>query len=183
MEKEMGSGDSKETSVDTSMIRRIKKYIISNRISFEEAKQIFKEDLLAKVFAQKESVPLEVFNHKELGAFESLVKYLHENLYLDFSEISEITARSIKTVWASYKKASEKHSSQFAIHHETIRIPISIIQNRELGVQENIVVYLKDEAGMTYHDIADALERDDRTVWTAYNRAKKKLMKKGQEEA
>jgi hypothetical protein len=33
---------------------------------------------------------------------------------------------------------------------------------------------LKEEKEMTYHKIAEALNRDDRTIWTVYNRAKKK---------
>jgi len=33
---------------------------------------------------------------------------------------------------------------------------------------------MKESFGMTYHEIALSLNRDDRTIWTVYNRALKK---------
>jgi len=39
---------------------------------------------------------------------------------------------------------------------------------------ESVVSYMKNSLGMTYHEIAVALNRDDRTIWTVYNRALKK---------
>jgi len=39
---------------------------------------------------------------------------------------------------------------------------------------ESVVFYMKSELEMTYHEIAEALNRDDRTIWTVYKRAKKK---------
>ena len=54
-------------------------------------------------------------------------------------------------------------------------IPIAILQNRKLGVLQSIVIYLKDEKKLSFHDIAKLLKRDDRTIWTTYKQAKKKL--------
>jgi len=42
---------------------------------------------------------------------------------------------------------------------------------------ESVVYYMKTKLEMTYHEIAISLNRDDRTIWTVYNRALKK--KKG----
>jgi DNA-directed RNA polymerase specialized sigma24 family protein len=39
---------------------------------------------------------------------------------------------------------------------------------------ESVVFYMKDTLGLTYHEIAVELNRDDRTIWTVYNRAKSK---------
>ncbi len=39
---------------------------------------------------------------------------------------------------------------------------------------ESVVNYMKDTLNMSYHEIAVALNRDDRTIWTVYNRALKK---------
>ena len=44
---------------------------------------------------------------------------------------------------------------------------------------ESVVYYLKEELGKTYHEIAIYLNRDDRTIWTVYNRALDKKKKKG----
>ena len=53
-------------------------------------------------------------------------------------------------------------------------IPSFIFKDRRLSVLEAIVEYLKDEKKLTFHQIAVILNRDDRTIWTCYSRAKKK---------
>ena len=55
-----------------------------------------------------------------------------------------------------------------------ILIPSSIFLDRTLSVLEIMVEYLKEKKGLTYHEIAVFLNRDDRTIWTCYNRALKK---------
>lgn len=59
-----------------------------------------------------------------------------------------------------------------------LTIPTSIFVDRELSVLEAIAEYLKDVKGMRYSEIAQLLNRDDRTIWTSYNRAKEKRGKK-----
>jgi len=54
-------------------------------------------------------------------------------------------------------------------------IPIEVLQNRKLGSLQSIVVYFKDKKKLTFHQIAVLLKRNDRTIWTTYNKAKKKL--------
>ncbi|MEK6887206.1 MAG: hypothetical protein AABW88_05230 [Nanoarchaeota archaeon] len=58
-----------------------------------------------------------------------------------------------------------------------IKIPISVLSNRSLATLESVVVYLKENLNLTYHQIAELLNRDDRTIWTCYNRASKKREK------
>lgn len=60
------------------------------------------------------------------------------------------------------------------IKDKGLTIPSSIFRDRELSVLEAIAVYLKDSRNMRYAEIARLLNRDDRTIWTAYNRAKGK---------
>jgi hypothetical protein len=55
-----------------------------------------------------------------------------------------------------------------------IKIPLSVFRDRNVAVLECITEYLKEELDMSYHDIAVLLNRDDRTIWTSYNRTKKK---------
>jgi hypothetical protein len=55
-----------------------------------------------------------------------------------------------------------------------VTIPSSIFRDRHRAPLESISEYLKDKLGMSYHEIAVLLNRDDRTIWTCYNRAKKK---------
>ena len=56
-------------------------------------------------------------------------------------------------------------------------IPTSIFRDRALSVLEAISEYLKEKKGMRYSEIAKLLNRDDRTIWTAYKRAKIKREK------
>jgi len=58
-----------------------------------------------------------------------------------------------------------------------VKIPSNIFRDRNLSVLEVLVEYLKEQRNMTYHEIAVLLNRDDRTIWTVYNRAKKKRNK------
>lgn len=53
-------------------------------------------------------------------------------------------------------------------------IPTSAVRHRDISILEAIVVYLKDIQSLTYHEIAVLINRDDRTIWTCYNRASKK---------
>ncbi|GAF99559.1 unnamed protein product, partial [marine sediment metagenome] len=55
-----------------------------------------------------------------------------------------------------------------------LNIPSYIFKDRTLSVLEAIVKYLKEERMLSYHEIAVLLKRDDRTIWTVYNRVKKK---------
>jgi hypothetical protein len=54
-------------------------------------------------------------------------------------------------------------------------IPVSIFNKPKLSPFEAIVKYLKEEKGLNYHKIGEILNRDERNIWTVYNRVKKKL--------
>ena len=53
-------------------------------------------------------------------------------------------------------------------------IPISILKDKKLSVAEHIVKHIKETYELNYHEIATLMKRDDRTIWTLYNRATKK---------
>jgi hypothetical protein len=55
-----------------------------------------------------------------------------------------------------------------------VAIPSDIFRDRTLAPLESISEFLKDREGMSFHEIAVLLNRDDRTIWTCYTRAKKK---------
>jgi len=50
-------------------------------------------------------------------------------------------------------------------------IPISIFRSK-CGPLGALIVYLKKRKGLRFSEIARALNRDQRTIWTTYNRAK-----------
>ncbi len=54
-----------------------------------------------------------------------------------------------------------------------LSVPATIFL-RELGALEALVKYMKENLMMSYHEISELLNRDDRTIWTAYKKALEK---------
>jgi len=118
------------------------------------------------------SIPITIFTNK-LGGLEGVTKYLKENIGLTYSEIAELLNRDDRTIWSSYNKASKKQPTTLNVEKTLVFIPSSIFKNRNLTILEAIVVYLKDK-GMKYVEIGKLLNRDQRNIWTIYNRSIKK---------
>jgi hypothetical protein len=57
---------------------------------------------------------------------------------------------------------------------KALLLPNTIFFDDKLAILEAIIQYLKDEKGLSYKEIGDLLERDQRNVWTVYSRVKKK---------
>jgi hypothetical protein len=55
-----------------------------------------------------------------------------------------------------------------------INLPISIF-NDKLGMLESTSLYMKDKLNLSFNEIAKLLQRDYKTIWTSYNKAKQKL--------
>ena len=130
---------------------------------------------LSEAKENKDFLPGSIFN-KEVGIFESIVKFLYENKNLSFKEISRITKRSTNNISVTYNNARRKHKNIFESDY-SVKIPFTIF-SKKYTCFESVCLYLKQK--MNYHDIAVLLERDDRTIWTTYQRAVKK-QKKGEE--
>ena len=131
---------------------------------------------LLKVQVKEEvKVPISVFNNDYLSSLENIVKYLRENLLLSFRQIAELTNRNEIALAVTYRNAKKKMEAKFVVTEiSPYSIPVSILKDRNISVLENIAAYLKDNFGLTYHKIAVLLNRNDRTIWTVYQRAKKK---------
>jgi hypothetical protein len=52
-------------------------------------------------------------------------------------------------------------------------IPLEVLKDRKVSVLEGIVEYMKKQ-GLSFHEIGVLLNRDERNIWTVYNRATKK---------
>jgi len=149
-------------------------YLKDQGFSSEEIIEFVNKSL--KIEAKEEvKVPISVFNNDKLSGLETIVKYLRENLLLSFKQIASLTNRNDVALAVSYRNAKRKLEDKFIVEEiSPYSIPASILQDRKLSVLENIVSYLKDTFGLAYHKIALLLNRDDRTIWTVYQRARKK---------
>ncbi len=119
-------------------------------------------------------LPLTIFS-STLSSLEAITKYLKENRGLAYSEIAALVNRDPRTIWGTYHRSLKKDSQPHVVEADSLRIPVSVIKDRKLGVLEAVTLYLKDEKRMRYCQIAGVLHRDDRTIWTVYNRARRKL--------
>ena len=149
-------------------------YLKEQGLSHEEIVGLVRKSL--KVPAGEDvKVPISVFNNDHLSSLENIVKYLRENLLLSFKQIADLTNRNNVALAVTYRNAKRKLAEKFVVTEiSPYSIPVSILKDRKLSVLENIAAYLKDTFGLTYHAIAVLLNRDDRTIWTVYQRAKKK---------
>lgn len=172
--KELEKGMEKDMHIPSEIIDSLRLFAIEKRLNTAQVKAIFNEEISEKIAVPENSVPVEIFSSKKLSALEAIVKYLKEEKGWTFAKTAAITERSSKTIWATYAKARKKMPENFHLIMPIDHIPLSILKDRDLGVQESIVRYLKENTGLNYHKIAVLLGRNDRTVWTAYDRAIKK---------
>lgn len=129
-----------------------------------------KEELIEIIVSEKqEKIPLTIFLNN-LAPLESIVKYLKENKGMTIQKISEKLDRSNKTIWTTYNNVKKQ---KLAVKETQYNIPISFFA-KKTSILETTVYYLKKNHDLTLHQIAQSLNRNDRTIWTIYHRALKK---------
>ena len=147
---------------------------IKKRILELVEKEINVKELKQEVKVSEEvEIPISIFT-KELGALESVVKYMKENLAMTYKEISEKLQRDERTIWSSYNKSKEKIKDFFAIKENERFIFLSRFNLNNLTVLENIILYLKN-SGLRYSEISKLIDRDQRNIWTIYRQSIVKL--------
>lgn len=157
-----------------------KKYSFSNEDTklFEEFLQYikYKKDFLRYIKQKKDrkdAIPISIFTNK-LAPLETVVKYLREELDCSYNEIALLLNRKPGPIGVSYRQAKRKFPSRLDVSSTENSIPISVFKNSKLTIFETIVVYLKDKDKLKFREIAELLNRNYRTIWTVYKRAKKK---------
>ncbi|MBD3163711.1 hypothetical protein GF323_00760 [Candidatus Woesearchaeota archaeon] len=124
------------------------------------------------------SIPAAVFNN-ELGPLENVVYYLHIKYNLSQARIAGILNRDYTTIWVTLenarRKLNDKEYSKFIESaDDSLLLPAELFRKRKLSVLESTCTHMKESFGYSYHKIASILGRDERTVWTAVNRARNK---------
>jgi hypothetical protein len=175
MDREKEEKISKIVDYDSSTIEGDLDYI-SFKSLYKKLKNKYKissADLLNSLEKKEFLIPSCIFN-KTLSTLESICKYLKEDLNLHNKKIAYLIYRSNKSVWQAYNSSRKKFPKRFEISFSEYYIPLSILKDTKLSILESIVTYLKEEQTLNFHKIAVILKRDDRTIWTVYQRAKKK---------
>ena len=156
----------------------IQNLIEKDKISFSEVIGLLREK------RKEEKVitfPLSILRNRSIGILEATTKYMKEELNLKYHEIAALLNRDARPIWTTYNKAKCKFPNRFVIDKNSIYVPVSIFTNRKLGLLENLAKHLKDNLNLKYREIADMLNRDNRTIWACYNQAIKKMMKTNNE--
>jgi hypothetical protein len=153
------------------LIRRLRN--ILDEIS--AGQQIEKNELLDALKLKEEpSIPVEIFANKKLGILEAAVKYLREEKGFSLTEIAQMLNRDRRTVWSTYDFAQKKCPQRVFVSGSRYWIPVSVFTGRDFGVLESLTTHLIEHYRLKFSQIAVLLQRDQRTIWTVYNRAKKK---------
>lgn len=137
-------------------------------VELQQNLKVSPENLVGEV-----QIPVSIFKTK-LAPLESLVKYLKENLELKFVKIADLLNRDQRTIGSSYNLSLKKFKNKLIVEGKYF-IPISVFSDRKLSVLESLVFYLKSE--LSFKQISDLIDKNYRTVWTVYQRARKKNAK------
>lgn len=146
------------------MTNSLTKYDINNLL------REFEEYLNQKSIEQ--NIPSSIFSEK-LTPFESAVKFLIENKKINYSEIGRILQKDRQVIWITYKRTAKKVSSTFKNLDFTNSIPLQKLSSNKYSIAELIVAHFK-ELNLKNSDIAKILKKDPKTIWTFYNRYKRK---------
>jgi len=135
------------------------------------------EEVTKIISKAEKKIPISIFDNKELSILETICKYLKEELTLSYHQIAISLARNDRTIWATYNNSLKKRKAKLSIKESKFSIPLSKLKNNKLTTFETIVLYLKDNYKLNYHEIAVLLRRDERNIWAVYQRARKKNVK------
>ncbi|MBW2989853.1 hypothetical protein KY358_06060 [Candidatus Woesearchaeota archaeon] len=128
---------------------------------------------VARLFERDKYLPISIFNSR-LSPFETIVKFFRENRDMKFKEISSLLNKEISACWTAYKNSKRKSPKKLAYSHSKYNIPLKDLFSDKLSLLELISCYLRDQSKLNFHTIGKILHRDERTIWTAYNRALRK---------
>lgn len=149
--------------------QRIDKLEKQNK-SFEETISVLKEELPDK---KLEQIPISIFNNTKLSALETIVKYLKEDLHQKYIQIATVLNRNYHPIAITYRNSIKKMPESLDVSNSK-KIPLKIFENKKLSILENIITFLKEKMLLSNHQIAVLVKRDDRTIWTVYQRSLKK---------
>ncbi len=117
-------------------------------------------------------IPLSVFQSKS-STLELIVKYLHETGKRNFSDLAILLQRDPRTIWHAYQRSIRKNA-KLVIADASVTVPISLFRDRRYAPLEVVTAYLKDIHQFSFAKMAELLQRSPKTLWTVYQRKKKK---------
>ena len=176
MNKGKSAEKTEKTTERASSMAKDEEYLKFKEL-YQKLKEKYGFTFEEKIRKEELQIPCTIFS-KRISSLQAITKYLVENLEIGLNEIAKETGRTEQGIWQAYNQSKKKIHEKTQPTATKSWIPVKTLSNKKLSVLENIVRYLKEEFGLNYHKIAVLVKRDQRTVWTVYNRAKKKRGKK-----
>ena len=163
-----------QSSTESTSSASDKDQAINILINALKERNVSQEQIDSLLAQGKTLIPISIFDNDALSALEAIVKYLKEERNLTFSDISRLLNRDARSIWTTYSNTRSKMKGALKTAPSEFSIPAEIIADRTLSVLETIVEHLKEQRQLSNTKIASLLRRNDKTIWTVYNRAKKK---------
>ncbi len=130
--------------------------------------EVMRSIIDAKSKESSHAIPASVFKDRTESITALAFLYLkhHRQMQPDaISGVLHLKKHTAKKLAAKAAKKLDVNSSFFIPAH---------VFGKELSPFESIVEYLREHKRLKNHEIAKLLQRSDKTIWTAYNRAKNK---------
>jgi len=123
-------------------------------------------------------IPSDIFLDRNLTPLEAIVRFLRLRKNLSYYQISKLLRRHIRDIYKIHQNSEKKPASEVKISLvDLILIPVEVFSDSRFHALEAVTVYLHDNLNLKFSQIADLLNRDQRTIWTVYSRARKKNAK------
>ena len=135
-------------------------------------------EISADLASQEIKIPTSIFNDRSIAVLEAIVEFLKDDKQLHFSQIAALLERDDRTIWTTYDRVKKKRTQPRDTKYSGILIPISVFADRKVAAMEALCFYMFSKLDLSYSEISALLNRDQRTVWTCVNRAKRKYAKK-----
>jgi len=161
-----------KTSFNKEDLVRLKSFSDEELRLFKEFLSFLRERIPSKI--KRDSLPISVFKNFKLSPLETITKYLKEELDFGYNKIAKLLHRNPGPIGITYRNAKKKMPGSLDVSSTEFQIPISIFEDTSLSIFECLVCYLKEEIDLSFNKISNLLNRNYRTVWTVYSRAKKK---------
>lgn len=140
----------------------------------QEKLQQFEQEIRATVEQYHDpKIPISIFRVKA-STLEIIVKYLHEVEQRSFADIAALLQRDDRTIWHAYRR-SVRRNVQLLVEKSEIAVPVSLFAQRQFSPLEVLVSYLHEQHQLSFAGIARLLSLSPKTVWTVYQRYKKKI--------
>ena len=94
------------------------------------ALESFIEVYKSKRHDSPEFIALSLFAERDLGSLEVIVKFMKENLSLNYAKIAFLLNRDQRTIWSTYNNAVRKHRSKLVVKDRQYMIPCKIFSDR-----------------------------------------------------